>query len=112
MINKIIITIMVYTNCLTIKDLKYLDLLDDIKYKYVKDFDDDDDIEVDIEDVNVDDDEHPKHYCHTKFIFTLESSRFKVKISKTIHYNGSSPVALFLCGIVSEEESDEESDDN
>ena len=101
---------MVYTSCLTIANLKYLDLLDDIKYKYVKEFDDDDDIEVEIKDVDDDDDKYPEHYCHTKFIFILESSTFKVKISKTIHYNGSSPFALFLCGIdeSEEEESEEE----
>jgi hypothetical protein len=103
---------MPYAEYLTIADLKFLDLLDDVEYKFIKVYDDDDDIEVDIESVNsYTDGKYPNGCCHTKFVFTLEEKRFKIKIDKTLHYTPNSAFALFIGNLYQEDYNEDEEDD-
>ena len=92
-----------YTNCLTIGQMKEMDILDEVPYKYIKNHHDDDDIEVNIYHTN-DADNRPT-YSTIVFEYSFEydyTKKFKTKIT----YNTSSPFALFLCGI--QEDTDEE----
>jgi len=110
---------MVYANCITIGEMKEMSILDDVPYKYFKKYNDDDDIEVDIYNDDVDVDERPT-YSYITFKFSLEydcsggsmplytTKQFKIKIN----YNTSSVFALWLCGLVDDDEEDDESDDN
>ena len=110
---------MPYTNCLTIADLKYLNVFDEMIYAQIKDFikNDDNDVEVEITDLECE----RVAWCRTqiKFEFEIPSSlSFYVPIKKTVilEYNGSSPIAMFLGEVCcdesdEEEESDDDSDD-
>ena len=105
-----------YTNCLTIGQMKEMDILDEVPYKYFKNCDNEDDIEVNI--YHIDDDDRPT-YCTVVFEYGLEydcsggcmpiyaTKKFKTKIT----YNTSSPFALFLCAIREETDDEDESDD-
>ena len=60
-----------YTNCISLEQMEYLDLFDNIPYKVVKKIvkvDDDTDFEVEIKDLPHDD----YNKCFTSFKFTLE----------------------------------------
>lgn len=107
-----------YTNCITINQALYFDLFDDIPYKWLKlvldlSIDRDEyDFEVNIEDLPCD---RPAH-CIVKFTFVLRKeddvlfgeTRYTTKgFTKTIEYNGSSYLALTLCGMVGEDSENE-----
>ena len=94
---------MPYTNCLQLSTIQYLDLLDDIPYKYIKnmiDEDDEDDYEVEITDLECD----RVAYCKTQFKLTLSvnisQGTLPLYVDKTftsvIEYNNSSYIAMTL----------------
>lgn len=97
--------------------LKYLDLFDDIPYKYVKNIIDDDyeDFDVDIEHLECD----QIAWCETKFTFKLSvdvsGGSMPLMVEKTfekvLHYNCSSGFALTIMEIQNENEY-EDDDDN
>ena len=59
-----------FTNYLTVKDMKYLDLFDEIPHKYIKNLQDDNEIEVNTEDIETD------AFCFkTSFEFELEINK-------------------------------------
>jgi len=106
---------MPYTNCLQLSTIEYLDLLDDIPYKYIKKMiheDDEDDYEVEITDLKCD----RIAYCKTQFKLTLRidisqgSSSLYVDKTFTIvkEYNNSSGIALTMLDLYEE---DSDSDD-
>ena len=110
---------MEYTNCITIKDMKEYNILDEVPYKYFKRYHKDDDIEVEIYHTN--DEDERSTYCTVVFEFELDydaskgslpiifTKRFKSKIT----YNTSSAFALFMTTLqYDEEEDDEEEDDD
>ena len=111
-----------YTNCINITDALWFDLFDEVPYKWLKEVLDkkmdwdEYDFEVEITDVPAT--RTGQQYCATKFKFDLRwndetwfgEKKWKTKtFTKTIEYNGSSPVALKLCGMT--DESDEEEED-
>ena len=103
-----------YTNCLTIGQMKEMDILDEVPYKYFKRFHDDDDIEVNI--YHIDNDrpaygtvvfEYEFEYdCSDGCMPIYTTKKFKTKIT----YNTSSAFALFLYSI--SEDTDDEDTDN
>ena len=107
---------MPYTNCLQLSTIEYLDLLDDIPYKYIKKMiheDDEDDYEVEITDLKCD----RIAYCKTQFKLTLRidisqgSSSLYVDKTFTIvkEYNNSSGIALTMLDLYEDDsDSDEE----
>jgi hypothetical protein len=117
-----------YTDCISINQALYFDLFDDIEYKWLKtvldpalDRDDECIFELYIEDLPCD----RLGFCKTKFRFELQmvdkdktniclwgATHFKTKIfSKTIEYNGSSAFAMTLCGMVADNDSEEEEEE-
>ena len=96
-----------YTNCLTIGQMKKMDILDEVPYKYFKTHDDDDDIEVNI--YHIDDEDDIPTYSTIVFEYSLEYNIYTKKFKTKITYNTSSPFALFLFGI--QEDTDEEDTD-
>ena len=108
---------MPYTNCLQLSTIEYLDLLDDIPYKYIKKMiheDDEDDYEVEITDLKCD----RIAYCKTQFKLTLRidisqgSSSLYVDKTFTIvkEYNNSSGIALTMLDLY-DSDSDSDSDE-
>jgi hypothetical protein len=104
-----------YTNCLTLEQMEYLDLFDNIPYKVVKKIvkmDDDTDFEVEIKDLPHDD----YNKCSTSFKFTLEidisDGCLPLMVEKHYcvikEYDGSSPMAMFIGENLVEEEEEEE----
>jgi hypothetical protein len=109
-----------YTNVISINQALYFDLFDDIEYKWLKivldpalDREDECDFEVEIEDLPCD----RLAFCKIKFTFELQmvddirwgETYYKTqKFSKTIEYNGSSAFAMTLCGMVADNDSEEE----
>jgi hypothetical protein len=103
-----------YTNCLTIGQMKEMDILDEVPYKFFKNCDDEDDIEVNI--YHIDNDKPT--YGTVVFEYELEydcsggsmplytTKKFKTKIT----YNTSSPFALFLCNIQEYTDDEDESE--
>ena len=98
---------MPYTNCLRLSTIKYLDLLDDVHYKYIKsmidEYDEDDD--EDTYDVEITDLESDRvGYCKTQFKLTLQvnisEGTLPLYVDKTftsvIEYNNSSYIAMTL----------------
>ena len=94
---------MPYTNCLQLSTIQYLDLLDDIPYKYIKNMiheDDEDDYDVEITDLECD----RVAYCKTQFKLTLRvnisQGTLPLYVDKTFtivkEYNNSSGIALTL----------------
>jgi len=64
---------MFYTTYLTIGQMKYLNLFDEIPYKFVKELNDDTDVvDVDIEDMSGDG--YPSNRCKHKFTFSLRTN--------------------------------------
>ena len=106
---------MPYTNCLQLSTIEYLDLLDDIPYKYIKKMiheDDEDDYEVEITDLKCD----RIAYCKTQFKLTLRidisQGSLPIYVDKTFtivkEYNNSSGIALTMLDLYEE---DSDSDD-
>ena len=107
---------MPYTNSLKLSTIEYLDLLDDIPYKYIKNMiheDDEDDYEVEITDLDCE----RIAYCKTQFKLSLKidisqgSSSLYVDKTFTIvkEYNSSSGIALTMLDLYEEDsDSDEE----
>ena len=107
-----------YCNSISLPDINYLGLFDDISYKYVKDTlircsPDDEYVDVEIEDLECD------SGVRTKFTFTLvwrndeySAPKFEEKTFEVIkEYNGSSPYALYIVGnLQRDDESDEDED--
>jgi len=105
---------MPYTNCLQLSTIEYLDLLDDIPYKYIKKMiheDDEDDYEVEITDLKCD----RIAYCKTQFKLTLRidisqgSSSLYVDKTFTIvkEYNNSSGIALTMLDLYDSDSEEE-----
>ena len=106
---------MPYTNSLKLSTLEYLDLLDDIPYKYIKNMiheDDEDDYEVEITDLDCE----RIAYCKTQFKLTLRidisQGSLPIYVDKTFtllkEYNNSSGIALTMLDLYEE---DSDSDD-
>ena len=106
---------MPYTNSLQLSTIEYLDLLDDIPYKYIKNMineDDEDDYDVEIIDLDCE----RVAYCRTQFKLSLKidisqgSSPLYVDKTFTIvkEYNNSSGIALTMLDLYEE---DSDSDD-
>jgi len=107
---------MPYTNCLQLSTIEYLDLLDDIPYKYIKKMiheDDEDDYDVEITDLKCD----RIAYCKTQFKLTLRidisQGSLPIYVDKTFtivkEYNNSSGIALTMLDLYdSDSDSDEE----
>jgi hypothetical protein len=98
---------MPYTNCLRLSTIKYLDLLDEVPYKYIKIIIDeyDEDNDEDLYDVEITDLESDiVGYCKTQFKLTLRvnisEGTLPLYVDKTftsvIQYNGSSGIALTI----------------
>ena len=73
---------MEYTKILFVKDMKTLELFDNISYKYIKDFINDDDsyIDVEIEDLEC----NRIGYSKTKFTFELDISIYSLAVKKFV----------------------------
>jgi len=106
---------MPYTNSLKLSTIEYLDLLDDIPYKYIKNMiheDDEDDYEVEITDLDCE----RVAYCRTQFKLTLKidisQGSLPIYVDKTFtllkEYNNSSGIALTMLDLYEE---DSDSDD-
>jgi hypothetical protein len=114
-----------YVDAISINQALYFDLFDDIEYKWLKtvldpalDRDDESIFELYIEDLPCD----RLGFCKTNFRFELQmvdkdktniclwgALHFKTKIfNKTIEYNGSSAFAMTLCGMVADNDSEED----
>ena len=112
---------MTYTNNINYHTIDYLDLFDEIPFKYVKSIvkqntNEDDwfdfDFEVEIEDVECD----RVAWCATKFTFELEVETTYGSIhNKTFvvikEYNGSSAMAMYIGENLYYEEEEEEDDE-
>ena len=106
-----------YTNCLTIGQMKELDLFDNISYKYIKDIinNDDSDINVEIEDLDCD----RVAYCKTRFTFEISQGKMYSWDTKDTYkkfvvekeYNGSSIFALLMLNLYEEEDDEEEEEE-
>ena len=107
-----------YTNCLTLEQMEYLDLFDEIPYKVVKKLvklDDETDFEVEIKDIPID----GCCMCSTSFTFKLEINISQGSLPLMVEkeycvikeYNGSSPMAMFIGGNLVEEEEEESSEE-
>ena len=105
---------MTYTNSLQLSTILYLDLLDDIPYKYLKKMiheDDDDYYDVEIMDLE----SERVAYCRTQFKISLKidisqgSSPIYVDKTFTIvkEYNNSSGIALTMLDLYEEDSDDE-----
>jgi hypothetical protein len=108
---------MPYTNSLQLSTIQYLDLLDDIPYKYIKnmiDEDDEDYYDVEIADLKCD----RIAYCRTQFKLSLKidigQGSLPIYVDKTFiivkEYNNSSGIALTMLDLY-EEDSDSDSDE-
>ena len=102
---------MPYANSLKLSTIEYLDLLDDIPYKYIKKLineDDDDYYDVEIMDLE----SERVAYCRTQFKISLKidisqgSSPIYVDKTFTVlkEYNNSSGIALTMLDLYEEDE--------
>ena len=105
---------MPYTNSLKLSTIEYLDLLDDIPYKYIKKMiheDDEDDYDVEIMDLE----SERVAYCRTQFKLSLKidisQGSLPIYVNKTFtivkEYNNSSGVALTMLDLYEEDSEDE-----
>ena len=105
---------MTYTNSLKLSTIEYLDLLDDIPYKYIKKMiheDDEDDYDVEIMDLE----SERVAYCRTQFKLSLKidisQGSLPIYVNKTFtivkEYNNSSGVALTMLDLYEEDSEDE-----
>ena len=108
---------MPYTNSLQLSTIEYLDLLDDIPYKYIKKLihEDDDEYVYDVEIIDLDCERVA--YCRTQFKLTLRidisQGSLPIYVDKTFtivkEYNNSSGIALTMLDLYdSDSDSDEE----
>ena len=106
---------MPYANSLKLSTIEYLDLLDDIPYKYIKKLineDDEDDYDVEITDLHCD----RIAYCRTQFKLTLNvdisQGSLPIYVDKTItivkEYNNSSGLALTMLDLYEEDSDSDE----
>jgi len=102
---------MPYANSLKLSTIEYLDLLDDIPYKYIKKMiheDDEDDYEVEITDLDCE----RIAYCKTQFKLSLRidisQGSLPIYVDKTFtivkEYNNSSGIALTMLDLYEDEE--------
>ena len=102
---------MPYANSLKLSTIEYLDLLDDIPYKYIKKLineDDEDDYDVEITDLKCD----RIAYCRTQFKISLNvdisQGSSPIYVDKTFiivkEYNNSSGIALTMLDLYEEDE--------
>jgi hypothetical protein len=124
-----------YDNCISIEKALYFDLFDDIDYKWLKLILDPSvdreeyDFEVEIEDIPVEEviegffKISPE--CRTTFTFDLKMAKRRPSynangytteyitktFTKTIDYDGSSAIAMTLCGMKDNEEEEEEEEE-
>ena len=107
-----------YTNCLTLEQMEYLDLFDEIPYKVVKKLvklHDETDFEVEIKDLPTD----SGYMCSTSFTFKLEIDisqgclplMVKREFCVIKEYNGSSSMAMFIGENLVYPESEEEEEE-
>jgi len=108
-----------YTNCIPLATAKWLDLFDDVPYKYLKELleeEEDYDFIVEIEDMPCD----RVAWCKTSFTFTIEykiydiinnSKKREKEFTVIKEYNGSSLMALTIIGLQYPDEEEEESDE-
>jgi len=92
---------------INLKMMKYLDLLDEIPYKYIKEFihkNDEVEYVIEMEHLNCE----SNGYCETNFTFTITINGIERTFKKVLYYNNSSPTALAIMEIENEGESDEE----
>ena len=102
------ITTMPYTNFLQFETVQYLELLDNIPYKYIKNMINEDAYEVEITDLECD----RVAYCKTRFILTLsqyisQGTYSYSTFSIVKEYNNKSYIASLLLYLY-EDDSDEE----
>ncbi len=106
---------MPYTNSLKLSTIEYLDLLDDIPYKYIKKMiheDDEDDYDVEITDLQCD----RIAYCRTQFKISLNvdisQGSLPIYVDKTFiivkEYNNSSGIALTMLDLYEEDSDSDE----
>ena len=107
-----------YKTCITLEQMEYLDLFDNIHYKVVKKLvklDDETDFEVEIKDLQHDD--YNKRFTSFKFTLEVDISGGCLPLMVEKHYcvikeyDGSSPMAMFIDENLVEEEEDEEEDE-
>ena len=107
-----------YTDCLTLEQMEWLDLFDEIPYKVVKKLvklHDETDFEVEIEDIPID----GCCMCSTSFTFKLEIDISKGSLPLMVEkeycvikeYNGSSPMAMYIGENLVYPESEEEEEE-
>ena len=105
---------MPYTNSLKLSTIEYLDLLDDIPYKYIKKLineDDDDYYDVEITDLKCD----RIAYCRTQFKISLNvdisQGSSPIYVDKTFiiikEYSNSSGIALTMLDLYDSDSDDE-----
>ena len=105
---------MPYANSLKLSTIEYLDLLDDIPYKYIKKLineDDDDYYEVVMTDLHCD----RIAYCRTQFKISLNvdisQGSLPIYVDKTFiiikEYSNSSGIALTMLDLYEEDSDDE-----
>ena len=94
---------MSYENCLMISQMKWLNLFDDIPYKYIKGYHDDDDMEVYIKDIGG----HNYNKCKTKFTFDLAADTGSLRYKVVKEYDSSSNYAMYMLDLWTEEDEDE-----
>ena len=103
-----------YTNCITLEQMEWLELFDEIPYKVVKKLvklHDETDFEVEIKDLPND----SGYMCSTSFTFKLEidisQGSLPLMVEKEYcvikEYNSSSGMALSILNLVEEEEEEE-----
>jgi len=108
-----------YIGYMTIKQMKDLDLFDDIPYKHIKKIleDDDEMLDVEIEDLELD---IPiPCWCKTSFTFDLKLNTsggwMPIMVDKTFvvekEYNNSSVYALLICNLYDDQEDEEEEEE-
>jgi hypothetical protein len=91
--------------------MEFLELFDEIPYKYVKNLvkmESETDFEVDI--INLECDR--VGWCETKFTFTITINDIDRTFEKVLYYNNSSHIALAIIELEYNESSDESSDES
>ena len=100
-----------WSHIINLKMIKYLDLLDETPYKYIKEFihkHDEVEYVVEMEHLNCE----RNGWLETKFTFTITINGIEKTFKKVLHYNNSGPIALAIIEIENEEESEGETTDD
>ena len=107
-----------YTNCLSLEQMEYLDLFDNIPYKVVKKLvklHDETDFKIEIKDLQHDD--YNKRFTSFKFTLEIDISQGSLPLMVDKHYcvikeyNGSSPMAMYIGENLTYPESEEEEEE-